>query len=125
MMQLEPNLAALTWFCLLWSVCCICFLQLVGMYPLQRRFGAAVVAATLLWSALFVGTIAFAAVELRWSTIVVVGGVLFLFLPELFQALPRHWRDGRAGLGISGCVMIIALVLLAQVAPPALHTWFA
>lgn len=124
MTQLEPNLGALAWFCLLWSICCIGFLQLVGMYPLQRRTAAAVIAATLLWSALLSGTIAFAVVELRWSTIVVMGGVLFLFLPELFQALPRHWRDGRAGLRISGCMMIAALVVLAEVAPPSFHTWF-
>jgi len=123
MTQLEPNLGALVWFGLLWSVCCISFLQLVGMYPLQRCSGAAVVAATLLWIALSAGTITFAAVELRWSTIVVVGGVLFLFLPELFQALPRRWRDGRAGLAMSGCVMIVALALLAQVASPSFHTW--
>ncbi|KWV51468.1 hypothetical protein AS156_12910 [Bradyrhizobium macuxiense] len=125
MMQLEPNLGALAWFCLLWSACCISFLQLVGMYPLQRRSAAAVIAATLLWIALAAGTIKFAAVELRWSTIVVVGGVLFLFLPELFQALPLRWRDGRAGLAMSGCVMIVALVVLAQVAPSSLHTWLA
>ncbi|WP_407169713.1 hypothetical protein [Bradyrhizobium sp. ORS 111] len=123
MTQLEPNLGALVWFGLLWSVCCISFLQLVGMYPLQRRSGAAVIAATLLWIALSAGTITFAAVELRWSTIVVVGGVLFLFLPELFQALPRRWRDGPAGLAMSGCVMIVALALLAQVASPSFHTW--
>ena len=124
-MQLEPNLGALAWFCLLWSACCISFLQLVGMYPLQRRSAVAVIAATLLWIALAAGTITFAAVELRWSTIVVVGGVLFLFLPELFQALPRRWRDGRAGLAMSGCVIIAALALLAQVAPPSFHTWLA
>jgi hypothetical protein len=123
MPQLEPNLVALGWFGLLWSVCCVGFLQLAGMYPLQGRFGAPVIAATALWLALSVGTIAFASVELRWTTIVVVGGVLLLFLPALFQALPERWRDGGRGLRMSGCVMIAALALLVCVAAPSFHIW--
>ena len=35
MNYLEPNLVALAWFTLLWSVCCLGFLQLAGMYPLR------------------------------------------------------------------------------------------
>jgi hypothetical protein len=125
MPQLEPNLVALAWFCLLWSICCIGFLQLAGMYPLQGRSALPVIAATVLWLALSVGTIAFAANALRWTTIVVVGGVLFLFLPAPFQAVPARWRDGQSGLRISGCVMIAALALLARVAAPVFHVWFA
>ncbi len=125
MPQLEPNLVALAWFGLLWSVCCIGFLQLAGMYPLRGRASAPVIAATVLWLVLCVGTIAFAAVELRWTTIVVVGGLLVLFLPALFQALPERWRDGKAGLRMSGCIMIAALALLARLAAPSFHNWFA
>ncbi|WP_426434814.1 hypothetical protein [Bradyrhizobium genosp. P] len=125
MPQLEPNLVALGWFCLLWSVCCAGFLQLAGMYPLQGRSRLPVMAATVLWLALSGGTIAFAAIELRWTTIVVAGGVLLLFLPALFQALPERRRDGRSGLRIAGCVMIAALALLARVAAPSFHIWFA
>jgi hypothetical protein len=125
MPQLEPNLVALGWFCLLWSICCVGFLQLSGLYPLQQRPSLAVIAATVLWLALSVGTIAFATIALRWTSIVIVGGVLILFLPAAFQALPERWRDGRAGLRISGCVMIAALALLACVAAPSFHIWFA
>ncbi|MFB9262456.1 hypothetical protein ACFFWD_04620 [Bradyrhizobium erythrophlei] len=125
MPQLEPNLVALAWFGLLWSICCIGFLQLAGMYPLRERAVVPVIVTTALWLALFVGTLAFASVELRWTTIVVVGGVLFLFLPALFQALPERWRDGRLGLRASGCAMVVALALLARVAAPSFHTWFA
>jgi hypothetical protein len=125
MPQLEPNLVALAWFGLLWSICCLGFLQLAGMYPLRERSSVPVIAATMLWFVLLVGTGAFAAIELRWTTIVIVGGVLVLFLPALFQALPERWRDGRSGLPLSGCVMLAALALLACVAAPSFHNWFA
>ena len=97
MNYLEPNLVALSWFTLLWSVCCLGFLQLAGMYPL-RAGGAGearnpvrlVFGNTALWLALLAGTLAFAAMQLRWTTIVVVAGLLFLFIPELFQAIPAR-----------------------------------
>jgi hypothetical protein len=123
MPQLEPNLAALAWFGLLWSVCCIGFLQLAGMYPLRRRAVLPVTMTTVLWAMLLAGTLAFGLVELRWTTVVVVGGVLLLFVPALFQVLPDWWRDGRAGLRLSCGVMIAALVLLARVAAPSFHIW--
>jgi hypothetical protein len=116
MPQLEPNLVALGWFCLLWSVCCVGFLQLVGMYPLRRGLRLPVIAATAVWLAVFAGAIGFAAIELRWTSVVVVGGVLLLFLPALFE--------GRSGLQIAGCVMIAALALLAHLAAPSFHAWF-
>lgn len=122
MPQLEPNLAGLAWFGVLWSVCCIGFLQLAGMYPLRGR-RALPVTLTVLWAMLLAGTLAFGLLELRWTTIVVVGGVLFLFLPALFQALPEWWRDGHAGLRLSCCAMVAALALLAGVAAPSFHNW--
>ena len=67
---------------------------------------------TALWLALSAGTLAFARAELRWSTIVVVAGILFLFIPELFQAIPGRVRDGRIGLGIAGFVLIASLGVL-------------
>ncbi|BBC01366.1 hypothetical protein ABIF38_007725 [Bradyrhizobium japonicum] len=123
MPQLEPNLAGLAWFGLLWGVCCIGFLQLAGMYPLRGRAVLPVTMTTIVWVMLLAGTLAFALAELRWTTVVVVGGVLFLFLPGLFQALPEWWRDGRAGLRLSCCAMIAALALLVRVAAPSFPTW--
>ncbi len=111
MNHLEPNLVALSWFTLLWSVCCLGFLQLAGMYPL-RAGGAGdarnpvllVLGNTALWLALLAGTLAFASMQLRWTTIVVVAGLLFLFIPELFQAIPAR---------IAGCILAATLGLLA------------
>lgn len=123
MNHLEPNIIALSWFTLLWSVCCLGFFQLAGMYPIHRRDGDGaersallVLGNTVLWLALLAGTLMFAYVALRWTTTVVVAGILFLFIPELFQAIPGRWRDGRAGMAIAGCILAAALGLLAWLA---------
>jgi hypothetical protein len=123
--QIEPNITALSWFTLLWSVCCLAFLQLAGMYPLRARGEGGtrspvllVLGNTALWLALLAGTLAFAWAELRWSTIVVVAGILFLFIPELFQAIPARLRDGRIGLAIAGFVLIASLGVLACIGAP-------
>ena len=123
MSHLEPNITALSWFASFWSVCCLGFFQLAGMYPLRvRGEGGAhgpvmmVLGNTLLWLLLLAGTLAFASAELRWTTIVVVAGVLFLFIPGAFQAIPVRFRDGRAGLVIASLVLIAALGVLGCVA---------
>ena len=123
MNHLEPNIIALSWFTLLWSVCCLGFFQLAGMYPIHRRDGDGaersallVLGNTVLWLELLAGTLMFAYVALRWTTTVVVAGILFLFIHALFQAIPGRWRDGRAGMAISGCILAAALGLLAWLA---------
>jgi hypothetical protein len=122
MTQIEPNSLALCWFALFWSICCLGFFQLAGMYPLGSRSddsGPAsptfVLGSTALWLALLVGTCLFGVAELRWTSFVIVGGILFLFLPELFQAIPARWRNGWAGLAATGVTLAVALVLLASV----------
>jgi hypothetical protein len=118
--SLEPNAVALFWFVLLWGVCCLAFFQLAGMYPI-RRSGARertllVLCNTVLWLALLAGTLAFAWVELRWTTTVVVAGIVFLFAPALFQAMPDRLRDGSAGMMIGAVAIVAALGLLAWLA---------
>jgi hypothetical protein len=119
MSGIEPNIQALVWFIALWSMCCLGFLQLAGLYPLRRATrpqmsNLLVLAATMLWIATLAATVHFAVTELRWTTIVIVAGVLLLFVPEIFQALPRHFRDGVSGLTISACAFVAALLLLAH-----------
>lgn len=121
MTQIEPNVLALCWFALFWSICCLGFLQLAGMYPLGSRTDDSrsasptfVLGSTALWLALLVGTCLFGVAELRWTSFVVVGGILFLFLPELFQAIPARWRNGWAGLIATGATLAAALALLAS-----------
>jgi uncharacterized membrane protein len=122
MTQIEPNGVSLVSFSVLWSICCLAFVQLAGMYPLGANAKPArspsatlVVGNTVLWLALLAGTMLFAYIELRWTSIVVIGGILFLFLPELFQLLPEKWRDGQIGLAVASCVLVVALGLLAYV----------
>jgi drug/metabolite transporter (DMT)-like permease len=117
MSQIEPNIQALAWFVAFWSLCCLGFFQLAGLYPLRRQAPAlsfVVVAATALWIALLAATVRFAVSELRWTTTVIVAGILFLFVPEVFQALPRRFRDGPSGLAVSACAFVAALLLLTQ-----------
>jgi len=117
---IEPNPAALGWFALFWSTCCLGFLQLAGRYPLGRHSGATpagrvvVLAATALWLALLIATLRFAAAELRWTSALVSGGLLFLFLPELFQMLPGRLRDGELGLAATIGALALALLLLVE-----------
>jgi hypothetical protein len=120
MNQVEPNIQALAGFVALWSMCCLGFLQLAGLYPLRRHPAHVqvpnllVLAATILWIAVLAATVRFAVTELRWTTIVIVAGILFLFVPEIFQALPRRFRDGLSGLVVSAFAFAVALLLLAQ-----------
>jgi hypothetical protein len=121
MSEIEPNIQALAWFAALWSMCCLGFLQLAGLYPLRQptrpqMSNLLVLTATALWIATSAATIHFAVTELRWTTIIIVAGVLFLFVPEIFQALPRRFRDGVSGLTISACAFVAALLLLAHLA---------
>lgn len=125
MSYLEPNVTALSWFVLLWSVCCLAFFQLAGMYPLRasgegraRSSVLLVLGNTAIWLLLLASTLAFASSELRWTTIVVVAGILFLFVPELFQAIPIRLRDGRTGLAVAAAVMIALLAALTLIGAP-------
>jgi len=120
MSQIEPNVPALASFIALWSICCVGFFQLAGMYPLRRRQGPTaastmlVLASTALWLALMAATLCFAVSELRWTSIVIMAAVLFLFVPDAVQALPRRLRDGRQGLIFSTTAFAVALLLLAN-----------
>ena len=120
MSEIEPNIQALACFVALWSMCCLGFFQLAGLYPLRRHAthlqvsNLLVLAATALWIATLAATVRFAVTELRWTTFVIVAGILLLFVPEIFQALPRRFRDGLSGLVVSACALTVALLLLAQ-----------
>lgn len=105
---IEPNLSALLLYAALSMICCLAFLVLAGMFPLglrderAKRPGglALVVGGVLLLAGLAVATVAYAWGNLRWTTLVVGGGLAFLFSPALLQAWPERWRDGRLGLAL-------------------------
>jgi hypothetical protein len=66
-----------------------------------------------------VGTGLYGYAELRWSSLIVVTGLVVLFAPGLFEVWPSSFRDGRTGLVLLVGVQIAALATLAKVAGPA------
>ena len=128
MAAIEPNLVPLLWFVLFWGVACVAFLVLAGVFPLASRpdlSGSPAAAALalgnlLLLAVLAVGTVWFGCSHLRWTSLVVAGGLVLLFAPGLFQLWPERWRDGRAGLVLLLCMLgssIAALRLVGGLFP--------
>jgi hypothetical protein len=126
MAAIEPNWISLIWFAAFATICMIAFLMVAGMFPLRSRpeaarFGAAALLVAgngLLLFALLLGTALYGYAELRWSTLIVVTGLVVLFAPGLFEVWPSSLRDGRTGLMLLVGVQIVALATLAKVAGP-------
>ena len=126
MAAIEPNWISLIWFAAFATICVIAFLIVAGMFPLgsrpdQAKSGAAtllVVGNGVLLSALLVGTGLYGYAELKWSSLIVVTGLVVLFAPGLFEAWPSSFRDGRTGLVVLIGVQILALATLAKLAGP-------
>ena len=127
---IEPHWISLLWFAALATVCTVSFLVVAGMFPLHLRpdsvkSGTAtwlVAGNALLLAVLSIGTGFFGYCELRWSTLIVVGGLVVLFAPGLFEAWPLPLRDGSAGLIVLSGIQALALAALAKVGGPAWAT---
>ena len=125
--SIEPNWVSLLWFAGFATIGTLGFLVVAGMFPLRARpnsmkSGAItllVVSNVILLAALWMGTGLFGYAELRWSTLIVVTGLIVLFAPGLFEAWPPSLRDGRTGLVVLVSVQLLALAALAKVAGPA------
>ena len=126
MAAIEPNWVSLIWFTAFATVCMVAFLVVAGMFPLgsrpdQARSGAAtllVVGNGLLLLALLIGTGFYGYAELKWSSLIVVTGLVVLFAPGLFEVWPSSFRDGRNGLVVLTGVQILALATLVKLAGP-------
>ena len=127
MNAIEPHWISLLWFAALATVCTLAFLVVAGMFPLRSRpdsvksnAGLLLVAgnATLL-AALSIGTVLFGYSELRWTTLVVVAGLVVLFTPGLFEVWPSSFRDGSKGLIALIGIQLLALAALAKLAGSA------
>ena len=120
---IEPNLLPLLWFALCCTVACVSFLVLAGAFPLASRpdlagstGGAALaVGDALLLAVLVAGTAWFGWSHLRWTSLVIAGGSVFLFAPGLFHLWPERWRDGRAGLALLFCLLGVSIAVLQVV----------
>jgi hypothetical protein len=126
MAAIEPNWISLIWFAAFATICMIAFLIVAGMFPLRSRpdsarSGVATLLVTgngLLLLVLFVGTGLYGYAELKWSSLIVVTGLVLLFAPGLFEVWPSSLRDGRTGLVVLIGVQILALATLARLAGP-------
>jgi len=127
---LEPHWVSLLWFAGFATVGTIAFLMVSGMFPLRSRPDAARSNATMVLAfgnavllvALLVGTGLYGYAELKWSTLIVVTGLVVLFAPGLFEAWPAPLRDGPAGLVALVGAQMLALAALAKVAGPSIAT---
>jgi hypothetical protein len=127
MAAIEPHWISLLWFAAFATICTVAFLVVAGMFPLRSRpesvrSGAAlllVAGNALLLATLLAGTGLYGYAELKWSSVVVVAGLVVLFAPGLFEIWPSSVRDGRTGLVILVGVQMLALATLAKVAAPS------
>src|SRR5258708_134686 len=124
---IEPHWVSLLWFAGFATTGTVALLVVAGMFPLRSgseavRSGTTtvlVVGNGLLLASLLIGTGLFGYAELRWSSLIVVTGLVVLFAPGLFEVWPSSLRDGRTGLVLLVGVQIAALATLAKVAGPA------
>ncbi len=106
MSAIEPNWVELIVFSLTWFLVCVGFFFISGSLPMsaapaavQGGAGPALVWANLaLLLGLCIGVIAFGITALRWSSLVVAGGFIFLFSPFVVQDMPARIRDTQLGL---------------------------
>jgi hypothetical protein len=128
MNAIEPNWVSLLWFAGYATICMLAFLVVVGMFPLGSRPDMARAGGTtlliagnaVLLAALLIATGCYGWLELRWSTLVVVTGLIVLFTPGLFQAWPSTLRDGRTGLLALIGIQAVALAAFGRIAAPLL-----
>ena len=124
---IEPHWISLLWFAAFATVCSVACLVVAGMLPLRShqdevRSNATtvlIVGNGVLLLALLVGTGLYGYAELRWSTLIVVTGLVVLFAPGFFETWPSWLRDGRQALVALVGVQILALATLAKVASPS------
>jgi hypothetical protein len=100
----------------------VSFFTLAGMFPARTRplpvagfFGNLLVLLNLaLLAVLLTGVGLFAHETLRWTSIVVAGGLIFLFVPSIFEIIPNGCRDSRGGLALLVALQLASLALLAS-----------
>ena len=121
MSAIEPNGVALALFAATFAAGCLSFFTLAGMFPSRARplaiAGHVDTLLVLLNSALLavlLGSVGlFAHETLRWTSVVVAGGLIFLFVPSIFEIIPNGWRDSRGGLALLVALQLASLALLA------------
>lgn len=106
MSTIEPNWQALLIFIGCWTVVCSGWIYISGSLPLgaapaevKRGIGKPLIALNAVFlAALTIVALLFAVHELRWTSIVVGAGLVFLFSPFVVQDLPSVVKDNQFGL---------------------------
>jgi len=117
---IEPNWMSLIVFAGAWAVSCIGAFYLIGIMPLAAAPGEVrhglgpvlVFANVALVALLLVASLVFAIAELRWTSLIVAGGMVFLFSPFVVQDLPSALKDNKLGLMIVLALTVGGLALL-------------
>jgi hypothetical protein len=117
---IEPNIFGLVVFAIAWLTGCVGFVYLSGTLPLraapsavQSGFGPMLVWINVaVFLSLVVLTLVFAIDALRWTSLVVAGGFIFLFAPFIVQDLPKALKDTQAGLLVLLVVGLLAGALV-------------
>ena len=120
MNAIEPNGVALLLFAATFAACCLSGFTLTGMFPARARplavagyVGSLLVLLNLALLAMLLGGVALLAHQmLRWTSVVVAGGLIFLFVPSIFEIVPNGWRDSRGGLVFLSALQFASLALL-------------
>ena len=117
---IEPNWQALLVFLVAWLAGCIGFIYLSGNLPLKAApetvragFGPVLIWINLaVLVVLTVLSVGFAISQLRWTSLIVGGGFVFLFAPFIVQDLPRSLKDTQAGLSVLlGCLLAAVMLI--------------
>ena len=120
MSAIEPNWPSLIVFAIAWLTICVGFFFVSGSLPVRAAPPAVQTGAgpALVWfnlavlALLFTVAVVFAISELRWTSLVVASGLIFLFAPFIVQDLPRQLKDTQLGLVLMACLSVLALLVL-------------
>lgn len=131
MNAIEPNWLSLIWFTLFATTGAVAFLVVAGKFPLDVNFGQSkstlvtglVFGNTVLVAILLAGAGLYGYTELRWTTLIVVAGLIFLFAPALVEEWRWPLRNPTAELGLLVGVQMLALTALGKVGGSALFVF--
>lgn len=122
MSAIEPNWLSLIWFTVFATTGAVAFLVIAGKFPLDVKVGQSksalvglVIGNAVLMAILLGGAGVYGYTELRWTTLIVVAGLIFLFAPALVEEWRWPLRNATAELGLLVGVQMLALGLLIKV----------
>lgn len=119
MEAIEPNWQGLVVFGFTWLIACVGFFFVSGSLPVSAapQTVQSGIGPLLVWlnlacvTMLAVGALVFAVLELRLTSPIVVGGMIFLFAPFAVQDLPGGLKDSKLGLALLLGIHALALAV--------------